>query len=394
MGLVNRFTSGLVVPLSLSACAPKHDLETSLSSPDVSTISDDIRDEIIRLQDVADDQNISLESLVRTIYSIVNLNTNISEMMDPSLVRTLNPCKDGDVQIRQFVDSVIAANSPWEAKRVLLEALSQNPKLLREFKKSRIYTDLLFRHADRKCTEPEVTFRVSNDAKLYADVDFCGDSVEADISGIQLSGNLDWLRDHEQGTCNDRVLVFPNNDFNSIEVQKHSRDIYSVIKPNGITLTGDLSVLVPEMHRQEQNIEKSAQAQIDPYFYQMTYVSPRVARLIRDKKNTVNAQITHLLFIFRKHFGDRTLMHDYRDQSVRVIIGDKVIKVNLELVENAEETSYFAYTPHVLDCSPNANCEEDENVNFSIYSQSGQNFLNLNELIWWLDTNHVYSYVK
>lgn len=367
MNLVNRvgFASGLAGALLLSSCGPKHESKNSLSSSAVASISDDVKEEIKKLQEVADDQDVSLESLIRTIYSIVNPGTSISEMIDPNLAITLNPCKDDDIRMRNLVDSVVSNHSPWEAKKILLEFLSKNPELLREFKKSDIYTKLLFKHSDNKCREPEVTFRVSDDAKLYAQLDFCGESFEKDIGKSKLPGNLDWLRDHEQGTCNDKVLVFPNSDSHSIEVQQHSSDIFSVVGPDGIILTGDLSVLVPEMHRQEQNIEKSAKAKSDPHFYQISYVSPQVARLIKDEKKTIDRQIDHVIFVFKKHFGENIIVHRYNDQSIRVIVGEETIKINLQLMNDQY-----------------------------LYSHLGKDFLDLNELIWWLDTNHLYSYPK
>ncbi len=393
MGLVNRFTSGLVVPLSLSACAPKHDLETNLAS-NTDLITDEVRSEVQRLQDNADEQNIRLESLIRAIYALINSEANMAEFMDRNLVETVNPCKQDDIVMKNLVDDIVGSNNPWETKRILLENLAKQPALIHAFKKTNLYAELVHKYSSFRCKEPFISFTVTREARLIAVLKFCDEVVEKDITNLNLSSNLDWLRDYDRGTCDDKVIVFPNNEFNSIQVQKHERDLYTVVGPSGISLEGDLTVLIPEMSRQKQNIANSTQAVIDLRFYEFNYLNPSTSRFMNKDKKTVNAQINHVIEVFDRHFEESLIVHNYKDDSFRIIIGDNVIKVDVALESNAEN-SYFTYNPVVLDCSAGADCEEvKQGIDLNIYSQSGQNFLNLNELIWWLDTNHVYSYAR
>ena len=385
---INSLIPLIAVPISTMACAAKN-LETGNIDENITSINEALRKDIIEMQDNAHENNIRLESLVRAVYTKISPDANMAEFLDNDLVITINPCERDDYEIKNLVDDMLSSSSPWETKRIFLENLSSQPALLNAFKKTNTYANLVHEYSSLRCKEPSLLFYVSADTRLIAKLKFCEKVVETDITDLKLSSNLDWLRDHESGTCDDRVMVFPYNTGSSIEVQKHSRDLYTIVSPQGVSIDGDLTALYPEMSLQKQNISNYMQAVIDLDFYNFNYLSPSIIKAMKKTKEDVNAQKKYVVSLLLRNFENLVSINSDQEDSFVIDTSGVLIKVDIVLVDG----DYY-YLPKIIVCNSDSDCEESIIPNLSMYSSNKIDKLDLNELIWWLDTNYISSYTR
>ena len=136
------------------------------------------------------------------------------------------------------------------------------------FKKTSLYANLVHEYSTLRCKQPSLAFYVNTNERLIARLKFCNKIVEEDITDLKLSSNLDWLRDHESGTCDDKVLVFPYEGVNSFQLERRGRDDFIITSGREIT-EGDLTILYPQLVKARQNISNYHKAIIDIKDYRL-----------------------------------------------------------------------------------------------------------------------------
>ena len=112
-------------------------------------------------------------------------------------------------------------------------------------------------------------------------------------------------------------------------------------------------------------------------------------KAMKKTKEDVHAQKKYVSNLLLRNFENLVSINSDQEDSFVIDVSGILIKVDISFIDG----NYY-YTPKIIDCNSNSDCEESIVSNLSMYSSKKIDKLDLNELIWWLDTNYISSYTR